>query len=123
MIIFEIAIGRCVNNGVQLCPPAKKEISSPLFMSNPKESIRHGGNELRKFWISLAPLSKIYDKVKQSHQSIVKITEIQDALQKISEKVLDTPIDQDRLRWLQYWTTKAHDLYHDESALQFIERN
>lgn len=118
---FDIVIGRYANEYVHQCPTAKKEISSDLFMMNPKESRRHGNDDLRQFFLRNTPLNELYEKAMLHPRKLIFITEMQQIVQKIKNIVAETPIDNDRLQWLLYWITTAYSLYNIDAVVQFVE--
>ena len=50
---------------------------------------------------------------------IAKLKPFAEEISKIKEADFTNAIDKDRLKWLQYWTLKAVELYGENAGVQF----
>jgi len=123
---LDITIGKISKDGksVEECPKADHDITSPSLSHWPRESYRSGSTGFWDFWLHKNDvLNTVYMELRKhpytNDWDVVKLAPVADKIALVKESEFSEPDDIDRLRWLQYWTKKAVELYGEEAGISF----
>lgn len=106
---------------VNPCPSMNKNMVKSAYTTHPKEAIRDGSD----LWLffQLPPLITLFPKFNggRSLGEYPVTIPLQPIAKNINalELVLEDKSNQERLRWLKYWTAKAVQLFGERAGIEF----
>ena len=117
----ELGVGIKQFFDVEECPDADFDVCNPENTIYPRESYRSGSSGFWKFWTDNPKLNEIYTRMREdkSDIDISYLKLVLKDIQKLKPEDATGEGDHDRLKWLQYWSKKAVELYGSDAGIKF----
>jgi hypothetical protein len=135
-VTLDVSIGKVITErdeetnkpflAVECCPDATYSIADPTYTLYPKGAYRSGSTTFWEFFLKDSKkLRKIYMSMRKNPFTndfdVAYLKPYSQQIQSLRIKDFreNNKLTRDRLKWLQYWTKKAVELYGEEAGIMF----